>query len=163
MVKIRVPDAHPVDHVALEGTHPNESASRIGAPRDAHVRIEADENLTLQIREDDDGRYVGAREQHADPIRRYFAAEYDAEYPELEDGDDAEDADPDSDTTDFDEAGDETGAAAVDAVQDAHWNTATTDIHEGAYDHALDALADADLSDAKAEAVDERRAELADE
>jgi len=161
MVKIRVPDAHPVDHVALEGTHPNESASRIGAPRDAHVRIEADENLTLQIREDDDGRYVGAREQHADPIRRYFAAEYDAEYPELEDGDDADPA-PDSDTTDFEEAADETGEEAVAAVQDAHWNTATTDIHEGAYDHALDALADADLSDAKAEAVQERQAELGD-
>jgi len=115
--------------------------------------------------EDDEGRYVGAREQHADPIRRYFAAEYDAEYEELEQADAREElAEDAADVADADES-ELTELDAADAiadVQDAHWNTATTDIHEGAYDHALDALAEADLSSAKAEAVRERQAEVAD-
>ena len=80
MVRISVPDAHPVDHVALEGTHPNESAMRVGAPRDAHVRIDANEDLTIQIREDEDGRYVGCRKQYADDVRDFFREEYGAEY-----------------------------------------------------------------------------------
>lgn len=140
MVKIRVPDGHDEEYVALQGTAPRESAMRMGAPRDAHVRIEDGEDHTIQIRRDEDGRYIGAREQHADAIRAYFAEEYGVEY------------DTDDDESD-----------PVAEVQAAHWNAAKTDILDGEYDGALDALADADLSDTKAEAVEERRAALAED
>jgi len=52
---------------------------------------------------------------------------------------------------------------AVAEVQEMHWNTATTAIEDGEYDDTLADLADADLSDAKAEAVADRQAALSDE
>jgi len=141
MPRIDVPEEHPVDHVALEGTHPNESAMRVGAPRDAHVRIEDAEDKTLQIREDPDGRYVGCPAQYADAIREFFAEEYG------DGGDDVTDAD----------AADHSNA--VEQITGMHWNAAQAAIQSGDYDHALDAIEEAETRESVLGAVEERRAE----
>jgi len=149
MVRIAVPDDHPVDHLELVGTHPNESAMRVGAPRDGHVRIEDDTNKTMQIREDDDGRYLGCPEQYADAVRAFFTDEYDADYSE-----------GDGEDTDEEPEGDESDPVAE--VESMQWKAAETAILNGEYDDALGELAEADLTDSKAEAVDNRRAQLSD-
>jgi len=144
MVRIAVPDDHPVDHLELVGTHPNESAMRVGAPRDGHVRIEDDTNKTMQIREDDDGRYLGCPEQYADAVRTFFTEEYDADYSEG-------DGEPEGDESD-----------PVAEVESMQWKAAETAILNGEYDDALGELAEADLTDTRAEAVEQRQGDISE-
>lgn len=149
MPRVRVPDEFDKGVVELAGTEPNENEMRVGAPREADVRVSDRYPRNAVVREDEDGRYVGVPERHAGPVRQFFADEYDASYSG-EDDDSGEDA-PEVDDSPLPDA---------DDTESGHWRTVTGAIAEGQYDGALDTVAENDERDSVQQAVSQRQEEV---
>lgn len=96
MTRVPVPDGFAEPQVIVSPTH--EAASLIvgGHNRNAHVEVE-DAGLArdLAVREDDDGRYVGAHETVAERVAAYFRDEFDGYDYDPDGGGDADAGDDD--------------------------------------------------------------------
>ena len=154
MVRIEVPDAHDREVVALAGTPPNADETRIGAPREEDVRVSDRYPRDVQVRRDDDGtRYVGVSERHAEAVREFFVDTYGVTY---DDGAIVETSTEDTDTTESAVTNTDRPAPPGE-TQDAHWNAVVAAIESGAYDDALDTVADTDDRQSVQDAIDNRR------
>lgn len=167
MVRIEVPDEHNRGHIAIAGTPPNESETRLGAPRVEDIRVSDRYPRDVQIRRDDDGqRYVGVKAEYAEKVRQFFADEYGVAYDDdgLITGDTTDEPDPNEPDTTPDgesEPNDDADAtdrpAPPDDTGEAHWNAVVTAIKSGAYDDSLGAIEDNDDRQSVQNAVGERR------
>jgi hypothetical protein len=68
MPRIRVPEDFEGDHILVAGRKDYHYP-------EADVQVDADHARTLQIRADDDGRYCGPPEQHADAVRAFLGVD----------------------------------------------------------------------------------------
>lgn len=164
MVRIEVPDDHDRGHIALAGTPPNASETRLGAPREEDIRVSDRYPRDVQIRRDEDGqRYVGVKAKYAGKIREFFAEKYSVAYDDdglitgdtTDEPDPAETAEGESETNDESEATDR--PAPPDETETAHWNAVVTAIKSGAYDDSLGTLEDNDDRQSVQNAISERR------
>lgn len=68
MPRVPVPDDYPSDHIVVAGTDDYHY-------READVQVDAPRARSLQIREDENGRYCGPPEQFADAVRAHLGLE----------------------------------------------------------------------------------------
>lgn len=159
--KIRVPDGFDEAEVRLAGVEPNENERRLGPPRNEHVRVDVRDPRDAQVREDDEGRYVGVRQDYVGPIAVYFAENYDVTIADVDTAgvvDRDELATPDTDADGGSETADTDGPLPdADDTADAHWRTVTGAIENGHYDGSLDTVAENDDRDSVQEAITARR------
>lgn len=94
MPRIPVPDDYPTDHIVVAGT------ADYHYP-EADVQVDDDHARTLQVREDDEGRYCGPPEQHADAVRAFLGVDVtDSSFADEETSEVDSDAEQDSVTCD---------------------------------------------------------------
>lgn len=65
MGRVPVPDDYEGDHILIAGTEDYHYP-------EADVQVDADRARSVQVREDEDGRYCGPAEQHEDAVREYL-------------------------------------------------------------------------------------------
>ena len=143
MPRVPVPDDYPGSSILVAGTEDYHYP-------DADVQVDAPTARTLQIREDDDGRYCGPPEQFADAVADYLGvADDEAGYS---------DANPEGSGGETPDADGEYPPA--EKTVGAHWNQIVAAVNDGVYDDALETVAENDDRDSVQNAIEDRRGEL---
>lgn len=163
MPRVPVPDDYRGSSILVAGTEDYHYP-------DADVQVDAPTARTLQIREDDDGRYCGPPEQFADAVADYLGVESpvsdDADGEEGSDSDTADDEPGDSDANPEGSGGETPDADGeyppAEKTVGAHWNQIVAAVNDGVYDDALETVAENDDRDSVQNAIEDRRAALED-
>lgn len=147
MPRVPVPDDYPSGSILVAGTEDYHYP-------DADVQVDAPTARTLQIREDDDGRYCGPPEQFADAVADYLGVES----PLADGGAGDSDDNPEGSGGETPDADGEYPPA--EKTVGAHWNQIVAAVNDGVYDDALETVAENDDRDSVQNAIADRRAEL---
>ena len=148
MTRVPVPDDYEHRDVPLpESMNYDNLRSVVGEP-----------GRVAQVREDDDGRYVGVPEQYAAKVADHLGVTIDVgmgDVAEVVAETDADDSEEDVDGSDYEER-----VANAEGLANEQWQRAVSAVEDGDADSYLDELSKADDRKSVQEAIDERRAEL---